>query len=280
MGTNPGYPHSMKWIVSILVILSMGCTQPHAKPEKPSGPAPRIKTKKKTMVCKVSMKKQVVAIIDTGFTPQSAGQEKVLCKFGHKDFSVDQKYYEDLGTTDPVPKDLHGHGTNIAGVIAKYAKDNDFCIVVLKYYNSKGPDVDNLTNTVRAIDHARQIKADIINYSGGGIATAQIEIDAVKKYLDQGGQFVAAAGNESADLGVSPYYPAMDDDRVIVVGNGKSNTDRAPTSNFGSRVNRWEDGKQTGFNLYLEGTSQAAAVATGKIISEKKCEKPVDSASK
>lgn len=275
------YPIGMKLLVLVLTILSLGCTQP-PKDEKPGGPAPRIKTKKKTMVCSGKpAKTQVVAVIDTGFSPQASGQEDVLCKYGHRDFTVDQQYYRELGTKDPVPTDLHGHGTNIAGIIAKYAKDADFCIVVLKYYAEKGSDKDNLANTVKAIDHARQIKADIINYSGGGIAPAQVEIDAVKKYLDQGGKFVAAAGNERNNMDFRAYYPAMNDDRVIVVGNGRSNEDRAPSSNYGTRVDRWEQGTNVeGFGLVMTGTSQAAAIATGKILSTKKCEIPVDSVSK
>lgn len=221
-----------------------------------------------------STKPTVIAVIDSGF---GTGQNEHvrLCKFGHKDFSQYDVFNTSLGTTDPVPSDQHGHGTNVAGVIDKYAKKTNvnYCIVILKYFDPFRFSVnqnEKEVNTILAIEYATSIHADYINYSSGGITTSKYEIAAVKKFIDGGGKFIAAAGNEGKDLEEVPYYPAMDDDRVIVVGNIMRNGQRAKTSNYGDRVDRWEVGDETVFGQEMMGTSQSAAVATGKIVSESK----------
>ena len=213
----------------------------------------------------------VIAVIDTGLGAKQRIPSDFLCKYGHRDFTTVQKFSSSYGTKDPVPTDTHGHGTNIAGVIREHAKKTgkDFCLVILKYYDPTQPD-DSLKNEVAAIRWATTLKADIINFSSGGYIYSSDEYVAVKKYIDNGGTFVAAAGNENNDLGVNAYFPACDDKRIIVVGNYSRSMSKSPQSNFGKRVNRWEYGENvTGFNLVMTGTSQACAVATGKIVGEK-----------
>lgn len=232
---------------------------------------PQAVSKAKHRECK---KTQIVAVVDTGFGADDTwtGQEKThLCKYGHKDFTGG-KTSDKFGTVDPVPVDDHGHGTHIAGTIDEYAKktNGSFCLVILKYYDPKGLDLYNLDRTVEAFNYARQIHADYINYSGGGVSSSTKEAEAVKAFIDSGGTFVAAAGNEGSDLEIHHYYPAQEDDRVIAVGNGKSEKDHAYSSNHGKRVNRWEQGMDVlTYNHYMSGTSQAAAIATGKIVAEK-----------
>jgi subtilisin family serine protease len=210
-----------------------------------------------------------VAIIDTGFGFNNFGNtvdSSHLCQYGHRDFTDDQQFVN-LGTVDPVPKDLHGHGTNIAGVIDEQLKGVYYCVVVLKYYNPHSDDASNLTNTIKAINYATASGFDFINYSGGGVGRSDDEIAAVKKYLDAGGIFVAAAGNENRDLDISHYYPAMDDPRVFVVGANGQNGKKLKHSNYGDRVNVWELGENVdGNGLRMTGTSQATAIATGKLV--------------
>ena len=239
----------------------------------------------------------VVAIIDTGFGYLGKGNDNNLCAFGHKDFSIDGEYSDDFGTSDPVPLDINGHGTNVAGLIQKYAGNADYCIVIVKFWSNKN-NSPNGTATIDAIKYATRIRADIINYSGGGIVKSQDEIAVVKKFLNNGGMIVTAAGNEMADMDIEKnhYYPAMDDSRIIVVGNAVPTTEEdiedskdlnkdkktvyvdnkdlafpAKTSNYGYRVNRWEYGNSAeSYGIKLSGTSQAAAIATGKIINNLK----------
>lgn len=230
-----------------------------------------------------SLKPVIVAVIDTGLT--LSNNEK-LCKTGHKDFSgfstsskveLSKSGTHQKGVVYPtvdVPADGHGHGTNIAGLIYKHAgPDANYCLLILKYWQPGISGVSAIEATIEAINYATEMGAKYINYSGGGIEFNEDEAMAVSNFLDHGGTFIAAAGNEKSDLAKVPYYPAMDDNRVIVVGNG---TKEKPAihSNFGVRVDRWENGvKQVGFGHTMTGTSQAAAIVTGKMLKNAECQK-------
>lgn len=216
-----------------------------------------------------------VAVIDTGFGFQDRGHSAKLCKYGHKDFSTDRQFSSAYSTTIPVPVDNNGHGTNIVGIIDHYASEANvnYCIVVIKYYAEFQTGEQNLSATVEAIKYATNIGVDFINYSGGGPEADLGERLAIIKFLNKGGIFVAAAGNEnqSLDIQENAYYPAMDDPRIVVVGNSNGYGMKSEQSNFGRPVNRWEIGeKVTAFGITETGTSQAAAVATGKIVSQSK----------
>lgn len=248
--------------------------------------------------------KVVVAVIDTGID-QSLMSQPWICKNGHKDF------------TGAGLEDNHGHGTHIAGLVEQYAKgvvfnigkntskdiDNasaDFCVIIIKYYDPKRPDSDNLANTVASFKWAIDQKVDIINYSGGGTSFSKEEYEVVEMALNKGIKFVAAAGNERSDIDKWKYYPAMYDDRIIRVGNLVSDKvttkvvtslhleglkltpkeetvierDIASSSNYGKSINAWEIGTKVLSRLptkswgYMTGTSQATAIKSGKIVRE------------
>jgi hypothetical protein len=248
--------------IVILAMLSVGCAQPpvDAKP-----------VVIKSATC---ARVQTVAVIDTGFSFSKHTTGAKLCKFGHKDFTTLGQSVKLDGFNDSVPVDNHGHGTNVAGLIQENAGDSEFCIVVIKYYDPKAIANDNLKNTVKAIKYATNIGAKYINYSGGGTEISIEERNAVKAFLDKGGKFIAAAGNEKADLSVQPYYPAMDDNRIVVVGSKEKDGTVSRYSNHGKQVTQWEYGSGVvGFGILMSGTSQAAAIATGKIIKQTKCDK-------
>lgn len=264
-------------LVSFLLV---GC---HEEPkqevpkEEPVKTRPNIRRPPTRMIASES-KPVVIAVIDTGFAAERFGYkefEKIkLCKYGHKDFSGFEEFIFSLRTNDPVPVDNHGHGTNIACIIDQLARTGtrDYCLVILKYYDPKGGEKDNLKNSNKAMRHAIDIKADYVNYSGGGTEKNKTESKLVKEFLDKGGVFVAAAGNERSDLQRHPYYPASVDPRVISVGNlSRIDEKPVPTSNYGKAVKRWEIGDSVvGCNIVLSGTSQAAATATGKMIKDLK----------
>lgn len=208
----------------------------------------------------------VVAILDTGLGYLNHGKEAKLCKFGHKDFTEKNEIFPLDGIKDPVPLDTWSHGTNIAGVIQEFAGDSNYCMVIIKCslpYGTKS----NLDMEIEAIQYATKIEVDIINYSGGGTERSDKEILEVKKFLDGGGIFIAAAGNERSYLNDKPYYPALTDSRVIVVGSVSFDGKISGFSNYGPQVDVWENGENVeGFSLSLTGTSQATAIATGKLI--------------
>ena len=214
-----------------------------------------------------------VAVIDTGFGYQDRGHDAPLCKYGHYDFSKEKQFSGAYDTRVPVPVDTHGHGTNIVGIINSYAKENhiNYCIVVIKYYSERQTGHENLIAFIRAINYAANIKVDYVNYSGGGPESDRVEKASVKRFLNGGGKMIAAAGNEHANLNIkeNAYYPAMYDKRIIVVGNLCKNGVRCESSNYGDAVTRWEVGEDVeAYGLTMTGTSQATAVATGKILSE------------
>ena len=261
------YHFNMKAIL-LVGLLMVGCTPAITPPqEKPIQTHPVRQLKPRRMVATNPV---VVAVIDTGLTISTMTREAKLCVRDHKNFTSNPKVQSTQYTVDPIPVDNHGHGTNIAGLIQTYAGDGDnYCLVIIKYYDPKSPWDNNLENTVKAIRYATKIGAKYINYSGGGMETSSDERAAVKEFLNAGGKFIAAAGNEKSDLSLKPYYPAMDDERVIVVGSKEVDGKVAKYSNWGTRVNRWELGSyRTGFGVTESGTSQATAIATGKIIRE------------
>lgn len=197
-----------------------------------------------------------IAVIDTGFDKKYEKQVK-LCKTGHKSFVGDNS-----------TQDNHGHGTHIAGLIAKNSKV-DYCLVIIKYFDPlhRG---NNLLNTILAFEHAIAQDVDMINYSGGGIESSDVEKKVILKALNKNIVIVAAAGNEGKDFKDQTYYPAMYDKRIIVVGNltknNKGKVIRAPSSNYGKEVDLQVFGTRVqSLNGPMTGTSQSTAIVTGRI---------------
>lgn len=214
-------------------------------------------------------KKIVVAVIDTGFayTAESLAEDH-LCKYGHRDFTADQKFAKYLDTKDKVPLDTNSHGTHMVGIINKFAGKANYCIVIIKFFSDHAEGPQSNISSRLAIQYAVNLKVDVINFSGGSVGIDNAELKAVKKFLDRKGIFVAAAGNDGKELGVEEnYYPAMYDKRVHSVGNLQQDGTRAPTSNYGKPVKDWEIGTDVkAFGMTGTGTSQATATKTGKIV--------------
>jgi major intracellular serine protease len=255
---------------------------------------------KKTVTDKVL----VVAVIDTGINLRLDGTN-MLCKYGHKDFT---------GTSII---DNHGHGTHISGLIDQYAKgvvfspaDNPYdliikmnklkltkvkyCQVILKYYDPTVKDNNNLDGLRKALQHAINLKVDVINYSGGGTSFDAVESFLIKKALNLGIKIVVSAGNDGKEIGSRIdtlgfkyeyyilgfkhkyyFYPAAVDSRLTVVGNYDLTSHRAPSSNYGTIVDKWEIGTNvlsysnsfiTFIPVKMSGTSQATAISTGKLV--------------
>ena len=204
-----------------------------------------------------------IAVLDTGFDVDSHTVAR-LCPTGHKDFSTDNTYVRGV----PTDGSSFRHGTNIAGIIDRYARqgNQNYCIVVIKYWSEKM--VNPLAAEIKAINYAHKINAAFLNVSGGGNNPSDKENAAVKSYLDDHGVFVAAAGNNGLNMDRDvQYFPAYSDPRVIVVGSLNEKGERSRFSNYGQRVTSWEIGEHVDG---LTGTSQATAVRTGKLVSKYK----------
>ncbi len=221
-----------------------------------------------------------IAVIDTGFDFSSKWENKAaikatgitkpkLCANGHYDFVNDN-------ANSDKNNDNHGHGTHIAGIIAKGNNNLDYCLVILKYYDPKVINTDNLKNSISAYKRAIRMNVDIINYSGGGVEKSTEECSLMKQALDKGIKVVAAAGNERSDLDKHPYYPALCDSRIVVVASVDISNTRLPSSNWSSsKYQLWSAIGQNVMSLlpynsygYMTGTSQATAAITNMIVKQ------------
>lgn len=232
-----------------------------------------------------SAKTLTVAVIDTGVD----GTLPHLCKMGHRSFLTYGKNSKGKPISGDPLIDMHGHGTHVAGLINQNAGNTDYCIVSIQYYSDANSGRQNLKNMIAALRHAIDIKVDYINISGGGPEPQPDEKALIEEALKNGIKLVLAAGNgDDRSVGIDlskncTYFPACYDQRIVVVGNLKkalptsyvpTENQRSPSSNYGTRVNRWEVGTDCTSNLpngktgQMSGTSQATAVATGKLIKE------------
>ncbi len=175
--------------------------------------------------------------------------------------------------------DEHGHGTHIAGIIGAEGGNGigisgvapKVSLMILKYYDSKGSEVNNLLNTVKAIDYAVKMKANIINYSGGGTAPSREEKAAIERAMREGILFVAAAGNERSNSDIKKYYPAdYGLPNILSVTAIDRFQNVLPSSNFGEQTvdiaapgNDIISTLPNGQYGYMTGTSQATAFASG-----------------
>ena len=175
--------------------------------------------------------------------------------------------------------DNHGHGTHIAGIIGAEAGNNkgiigispNVSLMVLKYFDPKVPNTDNLKNTIASIRYAVKMGAHIINYSGGGTDYSQDEFEAVELAEKKGVLFVAAAGNERSNSDQHHYYPAdYSLKNIISVTAIDPTTEVLSSSNYGVlTVDIAAPGQnilsclpQNSYGL-MTGTSQGCAFVTG-----------------
>jgi subtilisin family serine protease len=240
----------------------------------------------------------VVAVVDTGADIQHADLQRNLWvnkgetgsdKFG-RDKASNKVDDDGNGFIDDVHgwnfveknnnlKDDHGHGTHIAGIVGAEGGNGvgisgvapKISLMILKYYDSKGTEVNNLINTVKAIDYAVKMNANIINYSGGGIAPSPDEKAAIERAMKKGILFVAAAGNERSNSDLKKYYPAdYGLPNILSVTAIDRFQNVLPSSNFGEQTvdvaapgNDIISTLPNGQYGYMTGTSQATAFASG-----------------
>lgn len=201
-----------------------------------------------------------VALIDTGLDLTDKRFTSILCKEGHKDF------------TNTGLDDNEGHGTFMAGLIKKNAKDSDYCLIIIKWFNTfKKP---NSSRWKEIVAYATSLNPNIINMSFEGPRFSKNEENAIKNHPNI--VFVAAAGNDGQNLDIPDNYvfPACYNiPNIIVVGNGTQEI-RSSTSNYGKIVKVWINGDNIistvpgGFNDIYSGTSISTAIETGRLIYE------------
>jgi len=174
-------------------------------------------------------------------------------------------------------QDNHGHGTHIAGIIGGSGAARvtgvapNVSLMILKYFDPRKPQQNPLDATIKAIHYAIENGAQVINYSGGGVAPSSDEYKALREAEAKGILVVAAAGNEHSNSDQNKYYPAdYGLSNIMSVTAINPNAKVLPTSNFGVAT---VDIAAPGEDIYstmpgdgygtMTGTSQATAFATG-----------------
>lgn len=207
-----------------------------------------------------SAKTLKVAVVDSGLDLTDTRLNGHICPTGSKDFTGE-------GLSDTV-----GHGTAMVGLIEQYAKDSDYCLVILKYYSDKTLGFINLSHEVDALRYVAKKGIEILNLSGGGPIFDEKEYLAIKNNPNT--IFIVAAGNDGKDLDVpgNEYYPASYYlENEVVIGNIGNDYQRAKTSNYGKKVDTSEIGENIvvvspkGYTT-MTGTSLSTAIFTGKLI--------------
>ena len=157
----------------------------------------------------------VVAVIDTGAdTTHEALQGHIIDTWNA--FTQQSGPVADVGDgidndADGAIDETAGHATHVSGIVLQVAPNAR--ILPIKALDSDGN--GNAFVVARAIFHATDAGADVINLSLGTTARSRIIEDAVQYAQAHGVIVVAAAGNSGAD-GRAEYPAALD--QVIAVG--------------------------------------------------------------
>jgi len=207
----------------------------------------------------------IVAIVDTGMPPEGL-VTPYLCNMNH---------YDATGTGI---QDRNGHGTNVAGIIAKKLNTKTHCLLIIKWWDTEVTMISahkQLQSVRYYTEILQRIRPKYINMSLSGNTYLSFEFNILKSLAKTGSTIVVAAGNDGFDLNNQcNVYPAcynMDSSRFHVVGSWNKLLDRIDTfSNRGNVVTSYRPGIYVcGFNVCISGTSQSTAVLTSELISGK-----------
>lgn len=205
----------------------------------------------------------VVAVIDSGVSKAHEDLQGRIHLQGYN-------FYDDNANAE----DVHGHGTNVAGVIAAASNNGigitgaagmyDIKVLPLRVTDAKGS--SRVSDIVRAIDYAVSKHADVINLSIGSPQFSKPENEAVQRAVEAGVTVVASAGND-AQKGNYINYPASYE-HVISTAAVDSKNNRASFSNYNEHVSITAPGVRiytTARKGYaaVNGTSFSAPIVAG-----------------
>lgn len=212
-----------------------------------------------------------IAVIDTGVD------------FSHEDLSGIFVSGYDFVERDDHPQDEDGHGTHVVGIIAALTNNNKGVagvawgqrvkIMPLRIIGKDGSGTD--FDFAKAVVHAVDRGAKIINVSLGASGSSAVAYAAVRYAYQNDVVLVCAAGNENGPVN----YPAAYSE-TIAVGAVTASGTRASYSNFGPQLDIVAPGGDaqtpilSTYPVYLHpyakyigsiGTSMAAPHVTGLI---------------
>lgn len=168
----------------------------------------------------------LVAVIDTGVDDT------------HEDLAGKVVKGYDFVNEDFDPRDDHGHGTHVSGIIAATANNGrgiaGVCpgcsILAVKVITADGSGANSWI--ANGISNAVNLGANIINLSLGGLERSQTIQLAVEQAYQSGAIIVAASGNDGTGV---PLYPGAFPEVITVAATDKYG-DHASFSNYGSHV--------------------------------------------
>jgi subtilisin family serine protease len=187
---------------------------------------------------------------------------------------VDAGYDAVSGREERAREDCHGHGTEVASLVAGWTLGvaSGAIVVPVRVMDCQGQyttaDVRRALAWVRA-SHLRNGGPSVVNFSAREtlpVSESQQLSLAVQSLVTAGVPFVTAAGNDgrAADAVAPARFPA-----AITVGSTGIEDERAPDSNFGARVDLHAPGRgvlaahPAGHVTVVDGTSFAAPHVAG-----------------
>jgi subtilisin family serine protease len=198
-----------------------------------------------------------IAVIDSGLQPDPYFQP-YLCLTGHKDFT-------NTGLNDYI-----WHGTAIAKLITYGMNPKTQCLLIVKYYDPLG---SNLENLLKAFEHVLTFNnVKYLNFSGGGTVYDEKEDILIAKLLNKGIKVIVAGGNEGMnfDKDGCQYFPACTNKNhpnMYPIGNCDKNGIYASSSNYGGPIKHCRDGYRIKIDgKYISGTSVSTAIVTSELI--------------
>lgn len=200
-----------------------------------------------------------IGIIDTGADLQAV--KPYLCN--------DKSFYDMSESLTENDLDNTGHGTVITNIIVDGLKGKvDFCIRIIKWCDSNCEDHALTMSEIYAFEF---MDSDVVNASAGGTSNngEMIEVRTIRRFLNSGGIYVVAAGNnaELMTKKICMYYPACADGRIIVSGAGTSEAGKTDYSNYGKQiVDQWRDGSMMVDGELKEGTSMSSPRVTVDVV--------------
>jgi hypothetical protein len=212
----------------------------------------------------------IIAVIDSGADLDHPDLQPNILPRGGEDWD-----FADLN--DPVPDDLNGHGTHVAGTVA--GSDNAIGVVGvapgcrimplrIDLQTGMNQNRADAINYVRAQAAANPNRSYVVNCSWrtngdhAGVRTA------IQNAVAGNVVIVFAAGNDNVNTDVSPRFPGVYPEVISVAALDQSDR-RANFSNFGSTVdiaapgvNIWSTMPNDTFG-FLDGTSMASPHVAG-----------------
>jgi subtilisin family serine protease len=132
--------------------------------------------------------RDIVAVIDTGHNLYSAPRlTPYMCVMDHIDL------------TGNGIEDVHGHGTNILGIIAKYIDPKRTCLLSVKFYHRNGTP-DDTKRVAKAIEQSIKVGAKYINMSLSGSDYSKKERDLIEEALKKNIRVIVASGNDGINM--------------------------------------------------------------------------------